>query len=128
MKTVQEEAEKGLREPQKTINEFEECCQQDSAPAYKAKETQDWLSENCPDFITREEWSPNLPHLNPLDYAVWSILGEKACAKPHKDVESLKLALIKGWDEITVEILKKIVDNFPKRLKAYVEAKGGHFE
>jgi hypothetical protein len=25
MKTVQEEAEKGLQEPQKTVNEFEEC-------------------------------------------------------------------------------------------------------
>jgi hypothetical protein len=27
-----------------------------------------------------------------------------------------------------VQILEKIVDNFPKRLKACVEAKGGHFE
>ena len=54
--------------------------------------------------------------------------GEKACAKPHKDVESLKRALIKVWDEITVEMLEQIVDNFPKPLKACVEAKGGHFE
>jgi lipoate-protein ligase A len=54
-------------------------------------------------------------------------LEEKACAKPHKDVESLKRALIQAWDEITVEeMLEKIVDNFPKRLKACVEAKGGH--
>uniref|UniRef100_A0A914D1S5 Transposase n=1 Tax=Acrobeloides nanus TaxID=290746 RepID=A0A914D1S5_9BILA len=57
MKTVQEEAEKGMQEPQKTVNEFEECWffQQDSAPAHKTNETQDWLSEYCPDFITREE-------------------------------------------------------------------------
>jgi hypothetical protein len=42
----------------------------------------------------REEWLPNSFDLNPLDYAVWSILEEKACAKPHKDVENLKRALI----------------------------------
>ena len=75
------------------------CFQQDSAPAHKGNETQDWLSEHCPDFITREEWPPNSPDLNPLDYAVWSIPEEKACAKSHKDVESLKHALIKAWDE-----------------------------
>ena len=34
----------------------------------------------------------------------------------------------KGMEEITLEDLVKIVDNFPKRLKACVDAKGGHFE
>ena len=63
-----------------------------------------------------------------MDYSVWSILEEKACAKPHTNVESLKRTLVKAWDEISVETLKKIVDDFPKRLKACVEADGGHFE
>uniref|UniRef100_A0A914C239 Phytanoyl-CoA hydroxylase-interacting protein-like C-terminal domain-containing protein n=1 Tax=Acrobeloides nanus TaxID=290746 RepID=A0A914C239_9BILA len=63
-----------------------------------------------------------------LDYSVWSILEEKACAKPHPNVESLKRALKKAWNEITLETLIKIVDNFPKRLKACMDAKGGHFE
>uniref|UniRef100_A0A914DEH2 Reverse transcriptase domain-containing protein n=1 Tax=Acrobeloides nanus TaxID=290746 RepID=A0A914DEH2_9BILA len=66
--------------------------------------------------------------LNPLDYAVWSILEEKECAKPHTPVESLKRTLVKAWDEITVETLAKIVNNFPKRLKACIEANGGHFK
>ena len=42
------------------------CFQQDSAPAHKANDTQDWLSEYCPDFITREEWPPNSYDLNLL--------------------------------------------------------------
>uniref|UniRef100_A0A914DX42 Uncharacterized protein n=1 Tax=Acrobeloides nanus TaxID=290746 RepID=A0A914DX42_9BILA len=63
-------------------------------------------------------------YLNPLDYSVWSILEEKACQKPHPNVESLK----KAWKEITLETLIKIVDNFPKRLKACVDARSGHFE
>jgi hypothetical protein len=66
--------------------------------------------------------------LKSLDYAMWSILEEKAYAKPQTTVESLKRALVKAWDEITVETLAKIVDNFPKRLKACIEANDGHFE
>ena len=71
---------------------------------------------------------PNSPDLNPLDYAVWSILMEKACAKPHPNIESLKRALKKAWNEISLETLPKIVDNFPKRLEACVVANGGWFE
>jgi hypothetical protein len=82
-----------------------------------------------PDFIARDEWFPNSPDLNPLDYSVWSILEERACAKPHDNkVESLKRVLKKAWKEISVETLAKIVDNFPKRLKSCMEAQGGHFE
>ena len=73
------------------------------------------------------EWPPNSPDLNPLDYA-GSILEEKACQKPYPNVESLKKALKKAWKEITLDTLVKIVDNFPKRLKACIDAKGGHFE
>ena len=36
-------------------------------------------------FITRDEWLPYIPELSPLDY---SVLEEKACAKPHPNVES----------------------------------------
>jgi hypothetical protein len=112
------------------------CFQQDGAPGHKANETQEFLRENCPEFISVDrhwrdnngEWPPNSPDLNPLDYAIWSILEEKACSKPHLNVESLKRALKKAWNEINVETLAKIVDNFPKRLKKCVEAKGGHFE
>jgi hypothetical protein len=43
------------------------------------------------------------------------ILEEKACQKPHPNVESLKKALKKASKEITLETLEKIVDNFPKR-------------
>uniref|UniRef100_A0A914CMQ3 Uncharacterized protein n=1 Tax=Acrobeloides nanus TaxID=290746 RepID=A0A914CMQ3_9BILA len=79
-------------------------------------------------FEETDKWPPSSPDLNSLDYAVWSILEEKACAKPHPTVESLKRALIKVWDEIKVETLRKVVDDFPNQLKAYVEADGGHFE
>lgn len=112
------------------------CFQQDGAPSHKAFTVQEMLAEECPEFIKVDphwrtptgEWPPNSPDLNPMDYSVWSILEAKACAKPHSTVESLKRALVKAWDEISVETLAKIVDNFPKRLRACVAAEGGHFE
>lgn len=102
--------------------------QQDSAPAHRAKMTQDWCKGHFPNVITSAEWPPYSPDLNPLDYSVWSVLEAKACAKPHNSLEELKRSLQAAWDELDVEMLRAIVDNFPKRLRACIRAKGGHFE
>jgi inhibitor of nuclear factor kappa-B kinase subunit alpha len=57
--------------------------QQDSAPAHKAKITQNWLQKEVPDFISYLEWPASSPDLNPLDYKIWSKLEEMACSRPH---------------------------------------------
>ena len=33
--------------------------QQDGAPAHTSKQTQEWLNENVPNFISKEEWLPS---------------------------------------------------------------------
>ncbi|RVE44531.1 hypothetical protein evm_010816 [Chilo suppressalis] len=45
--------------------------QQDSAPAHRAKSTQDWLSAREIDFIRHEDWPSSSPDLSPLDYKIW---------------------------------------------------------
>uniref|UniRef100_A0A914CLS3 Uncharacterized protein n=1 Tax=Acrobeloides nanus TaxID=290746 RepID=A0A914CLS3_9BILA len=45
-----------------------------------------------------------------------------------KLMESLKRALIKAWEEIPLETLRKVIDDFPKRLNVCIEAQGGYFE
>jgi len=47
------------------------------ATAHTASLAQDWLSRNCPEFIWKEEWPPNSPDLNPLDYHVWGVMLDK---------------------------------------------------
>ena len=64
--------------------------QQDGAPAQTAKVNQEWLRKNIPDFISKEEWPPSSPDLNPMDFSLWSILETNACSTPHKSIESLK--------------------------------------
>uniref|UniRef100_A0A914CV16 Transposase n=1 Tax=Acrobeloides nanus TaxID=290746 RepID=A0A914CV16_9BILA len=64
------------------------------------------------------EWPSSTPEFNALDDSIWSILEAKACAKTHKTVGSLKRALIKAWEEIRLKTLRKVIDDFPKRLNA----------
>jgi hypothetical protein len=101
---------------------------QDSAPAHRAREVQDWCRGHFPGFISSQEWPPYSPDLNPMDYSVWSILEARACSKPHKSLEALRRSLEKEWNKISVEELRRITENFPKRLKLCVKAKGGIFE
>ncbi|KIH45639.1 Kunitz/Bovine pancreatic trypsin inhibitor domain protein, partial [Ancylostoma duodenale] len=57
--------------------------QQDGAPSHKSKKVQRWCRQNLLDFIYANEWLANSPDLNVMDYSVWAILEEKACAKRH---------------------------------------------
>ena len=56
----------------KQLLEGDFVFQQDGAPAHTARQTQEWLGANTPDFIGKDEWPPNSPDLNPLDCCVWA--------------------------------------------------------
>ncbi|RVE41996.1 hypothetical protein evm_013357 [Chilo suppressalis] len=79
--------------------------QQDSAPAHRAKSTQDWLSAREIDFIRHEDWPSSSPDLSPLDYKIWQHLEKKACSKPHPNLESLKTPLIKAAADIDMDLV-----------------------
>lgn len=102
--------------------------QQDGASSHTANETQAWCERNFDDYIKKNEWPPSSPDLTPLDYSIWGMLEQKACATPHADLNSLIEALQREWDALEQEAINKAVAQFPKRLQACVDAKGGHFE
>lgn len=102
--------------------------QQDSAPAHKAKSTQSWFERQNIDFIRHEDWPSSSPDLNPLDYKIWQVLEGKVCNKPHKNLESLKASLRKAVAEIDLNMVRAAIDDWPRRLRACVQNKGGHFE
>jgi hypothetical protein len=73
--------------------------QQASAPAHKAKTTQEWLRRNSLAFISVENWSSGNADLSPLDnklWAVWAVLDGMACRKHHNSLESLKISHVKA--------------------------------
>ena len=102
--------------------------QQDSAPAHKAKKTQEWLWRNVLTFISSEDWHSGSPDLNPLDYKLWAVLEDKACQKCQNNLDSLKRSSVKGAAEIPLEMVRAAIAEWPERLKACIGADGGHFE
>ena len=104
--------------------------QQDGAPAHTARQTQEFLQANTPDLIGKDEWPPNSPDLNPLDYCVWGLMlhsYKKLSPKPTSLAE-LKIALQTISNELSLAAIQKAILSFRKRLESCVIAKGGHFE
>ena len=75
--------------------------QQDSAPANSSRLAREWIDQHSSEFVKKNEWPPNSPDLNPLDYHVWGAM-----------LEQYKLFTPKPT----------------KSLQACIRADGGHFE
>ena len=92
--------------------------QQDGAPAHTARSAQVWLQANCLDFIAKDQWPPNSPDLNPLDYHVWGMMLE-AYHQLHPKPKStgLKKVLQVIWVGLPQKPIDKAVYSFPKQLK-----------
>ena len=104
--------------------------QQDGAPAHTAATVQEYLKQHCPDFIEKEQWPPNSPDINPLDFYVWGAMlhmYEQLSPRP-RDIEQLKVALQRIWDDVPLEEIQAAVLSVRKRLSACIRAEGGHFE
>ena len=98
------------------------------APAHRAKETVDLLSTETPAFILPTLWPPKSPDLNPVDYKVWSVLPEQVYKVKVDDVDELRQRIQTVWDELDQRIIDMAIKQWCTRLRACVEAKGGHFE
>jgi len=79
--------------------------QQDSGPSHLARETVALLSAETPDFISPQDWLPNSPDLNPVDYAIWGILQERVYRFQICDVDDLKERLIEEWRRFDQNII-----------------------
>ncbi|RVE44738.1 hypothetical protein evm_010642 [Chilo suppressalis] len=55
-----------------------------------------------------------IPDLSPLDYKIWQHLEEKACSKPHPNLELLKTFLIKTAADIDMDLVRTAIDDWPR--------------
>ena len=104
--------------------------QQDGAPAYMSKTTQEYLDGAMPDFIRKDEWPLQSPDCNQMDYAVWDSLSQKVFArKQDKYTENeLKKQIRKCWKDITLGEIQKTISVWKKRLRTVVTENGGHID
>ena len=90
--------------------------QQDGAPAHRSRHTVAYLHSNVPEFTEPENWPPNSPDLNPVDYAVWGALQQMVYRRKISDIDQLKRVLIDCWAQISQDTLNRAIDQLPKRL------------
>lgn len=106
-------AKRALRLPRNFI------FQHDNDPKHTAGKTKAWLAASGLRVL---RWPACSPDLNPIEH-LWELLDRR-----RKDAPELPLLerLQYAWSTISRDECKKLVESVPRRLRAVVEARGGH--
>lgn len=104
--------------------------QQDGAPAHGSRKTQEWIQRRNPAFIKKDEWPPNSPDLNPLDFFVWGVMLQKyeAVSPKPTSISELRTLLQRIWDSLPEQLVASAVLSVKKRLQLCIDQEGGHFQ
>jgi len=68
-------------------------------------------------------WPPNSPDLNPVDYAIWSIIQQRAYENRIHDVDELRQRLLHVWCSLEQSQIDDAVVQWPTRLRACVRVR-----
>ena len=103
---------------------------QDGAPSHTANITQEYLKENFGRrFIRKDQWPPNSPDCNPLDYFFWDAVKQKVYEgrrERFQNIDELKKRIRQVWKQsYDLDTLRKAIQQFRPRLKAVVKENGG---
>ena len=80
------------------------------------------------EFISPNQWPPNRPDLNPVDYKIWGCVQERVYQKLIRDVDQRKQRLVEVWSDVQQTVVDAAIGEWRKRLRACVCANGHHFE
>lgn len=104
---------------------------QDGASSHTSNLVQNYLSNTLKKrFVTKTEWPPSSPDVNPLDYFFWDKVKTRVYAgrrgKPFASEEELQAKIRSVWKECATDIvpIRKAIKQFVPRLKAVEEKEG----
>ncbi len=88
--------------------------QQDGAPSQTSKATQKYLVPplGSKGFWAKSMWPPSSLNLNPLDFFVSMCEEEKARAKPHPRIATLKHSVNKQWVKMSANEMVAACQSF----------------
>lgn len=115
-------------EAQILFPDLDYCFQQDGAPSHTANVVQQWCKDNLKDFITKDEWPPSSPDLNPLDYCIWGEMLSRLQCKNICNLDQFKQAISQVWTDIPIEVVRAACNGFRGRLVKVRSFKGERFE
>ena len=105
--------------------------QQYGAPAHSSRLAKEWIDQHIPEFVKKDEWSPNQPDLTPLEYHVWDALLVRYkvfTPKPTNKAELMAVLETTILEDLPQEAIDLAVLAFQKMLHACIRADSSHFE
>jgi len=105
--------------------------QQDGAPSHRAAATQQYLRRTINNsFLLADQWPPNSPDCNPLDYRIWGAMEQIIYANNRifPSVHELHAAVEDAWAALSDDFLCHVIEEFPTRIHKVVDVRGEHIE
>ena len=96
--------------------------QQDKATPHTSKSTMRFLKQKG--IAVVEGWPTKGDDINPMEN-LWAILDERLEQKKFRTKKSMEAAVRQIWKNIDSQLLYKLIDSVPDRLRRIVKAKGG---
>ena len=107
--------------------------QQDGAPPHCSDRSLEYLRQYFPGdtLISRRTdfpWLPYPPDLNPPDHFLWGYLKERIYNNNLKTLADLKDYIKSEIMKISIDIIKRVIDNFNTRVRAIIRQYGAWIE
>ena len=78
-------------------------------------------------FRDKQIWTPSSPDINPMDFAIWSILERGVSTRYQPTLDSLKAVIQSAWTRLDEKVVWHSCASVKARLRLIFRAKGGHF-
>lgn len=101
---------------------IEWILQEDNDPKHRSRICKNWKEEN---EVVVLPWPSMSPDQNPIEN-VWQLLKIKISKKKINTTSTLKAALTREWNQLSVELARNLVRSMERRVAALIEAEGDY--